>query len=768
MKDKEYYLNEAPFELPQKEKEALFSKEMNELTRYHCEACKPYSDICRCMSGEGNYDNSPYLPVTIFKDLELRSVPEESIVRRVTSSGTTGQKVSKIFLDGETAASQQRALCMITGDFIGGDRIPMLIIDTPEIVRNRAKFSARVAGIMGFSIMASRRFYALDENMNLDWESIRAFQEAAAGGPSFAFGFTFIIWQYFYRALAREENCKGKELGSTKDKLDLSNCHLIHGGGWKKLQNESVSDEEFRRRLREVCNIKSVSDYYGMAEQTGSIFMQCEEGHLHASVYSDISILDPEDFSPCEDGQWGLVALESFLPKSYPGHKLLTEDWGRILGVDDCPCGRKGKYFEISGRIKKAEVRGCSDTFESKGSNLKPDAFTDEGVTVKAGTYPPKGESSKSFSQVTRNFIDELSILLTRNREYRQYPEIYAFGFWIRKSHIDQLAEIYKSDSRQGKGLGIHIAPSNMPTMFAYSWICSLLAGNSNVVRLSTKELKVSEVLLGAIESLLDKDEYIDIRETNAFVQFPHEHGALSQLSMLADFRVIWGGDETVKAIGEIPKAEGCIDIAFPDKYSVAMFSGKSILAMDEEELKHKAHLFYNDTYGADHNACSSPKTVFWLDDCENSLLDQAKERWWTALSLESENYNLEPWITTEKYRTACLSMAVNGTKLGRMKKWTNRLYVIPCVDYIENLTKLESKFGIFYEIDIKEVEDAFRLFGEKVQTVVELGLDGRELWNKVREHDCLGVDRVVSVGEALEFNVVWDRKDLINIMSTI
>ena len=43
---------------------------------------------------------------------------------------------------------------------------------------------------------------------------------------------------------------------------------------------------------------------------------------------------------------------------------LLTEDEGRILGEDDCPCGRKGKYFEILGRVKRAEVRGCSDTYE--------------------------------------------------------------------------------------------------------------------------------------------------------------------------------------------------------------------------------------------------------------------------------------------------------------------------------------------------------------------------------------------------------------------
>ena len=37
-----------------------------------------------------------------------------------------------------------------------------------------------------------------------------------------------------------------------------------------------------------------------------------------------------------------------------------------VLGEDDCPCGLKGKYFKILGRIKNAEIRGCSDTYAAK------------------------------------------------------------------------------------------------------------------------------------------------------------------------------------------------------------------------------------------------------------------------------------------------------------------------------------------------------------------------------------------------------------------
>ena len=83
---------------------------------------------------------------------------------------------------------------------------------------------------------------------------------------------------------------------------------------------------------------------------------------MHASIFSDVIARNPEDFSVCPIGQKGILQVLSPMAVSYPGHSILTEDMGTILGVDDCPCGRKGKYFRIDGRIPKAEIRGCSDT----------------------------------------------------------------------------------------------------------------------------------------------------------------------------------------------------------------------------------------------------------------------------------------------------------------------------------------------------------------------------------------------------------------------
>ena len=216
-------------------------------------------------------------------------------------------------------------------------------------------FSARGAGILGFSIFGADRTYALNDEMEIDFDAIEAFLARHQGQKILLFGFTFMIWQHFY-----------KELLKLDRKIDLSQGILIHGGGWKKLISEAVSPAEFQKRLTDVCGLSDIHDYYGMVEQTGCIYMQCEHGHLHASNFSDIIIRNPKDFSVASFGEKGIVQVVSLLPESYPGHSLLTEDEGVVLGEDDCPCGRKGKYFKILGRLKNAEIRGCSDTYAAK------------------------------------------------------------------------------------------------------------------------------------------------------------------------------------------------------------------------------------------------------------------------------------------------------------------------------------------------------------------------------------------------------------------
>jgi len=343
-----YDLN--PYTLEKKQKEALLINELNELTEFHYKNCNEYKNILDAFGykkAEKLEDFFP-MPVLLFKEYELKS--SQNIIKTMTSSGTTSSKVSKIFLDKETAILQTKALIKIMQDFLGKKRLPMLIVDTKSTVSNRYKFSARAAGILGLSNFGRKHTYILDDDMRLKKELLLEFLNTYKDEKILIFGFTFMVWEYFYKQI--------KDLN-----LDLSNVILFHSGGWKKLENIKVSNEVFKSSFAKCCGLKNIHNFYGMVEQVGSIFVECEEGHLHTPNFADIIIRDPISLKPLAKGEKGVIELLSLIPKSYPGHVILTEDVGVILGEDDCKCGKKGKYFKVLGRLKKAEQRGCSDTF---------------------------------------------------------------------------------------------------------------------------------------------------------------------------------------------------------------------------------------------------------------------------------------------------------------------------------------------------------------------------------------------------------------------
>lgn len=345
-----------PFEMSCGEKTPFLISYLNILTALHREQCTPYRDILRALSKIDavfeRLEDFPFLPVRLFKEFELSSISDGGVVKTLTSSGTTSQKLSRIFLDKRTSLYQTKALVNILQDFVGKKRLPVIIVDCPSVLKDRGSFSARGAGIRGILNFATDHFYLLDDDMTPDFRGLAEFLSGHRGVTALMFGFTFMIWEFFCKALAGHPG-----------NLDLSGVVLLHSGGWKKLAAEAVDSMTFKNSLRTAAGITRVHNFYGMVEQTGSIFMECENGYFHASNFSDIIIRDPLRWECAPFGSEGLIEVFSLLPHSYPGHILLTEDLGTILGEDNCTCGRRGKYFLVSGRIPSAEMRGCSDTF---------------------------------------------------------------------------------------------------------------------------------------------------------------------------------------------------------------------------------------------------------------------------------------------------------------------------------------------------------------------------------------------------------------------
>ena len=328
-----------------------FNNEIRKLTQYHyknCQVYKKFIDKLRYNKKDNKLINIPFLPVNLFKTQDLISISKKKVVKILNSSGTTGTNKSKIYLDKKNSFNQKKVLNEIVSELIGSVRLPMLIIDQNPNKKKTISLEAREAGIFGFSIFGRNHLYILDKNQEIDYKNLNMFLKKFGDNSFLIFGFTSNIFKYLI------EKIKLKKINK-----NFANGILFHGGGWKKMYTKKINNLKFRSLLNKKLMLKNIYNCYGLVEQTGSIFFECQIcNSFYTSKYSDIIIRDKK-LNVLKKGK-GLIQLLSILPTSYPGHNILTEDEGELVN-NNCECKKKGKQFKIYGRIKKSEIRGCSD-----------------------------------------------------------------------------------------------------------------------------------------------------------------------------------------------------------------------------------------------------------------------------------------------------------------------------------------------------------------------------------------------------------------------
>tara|TARA_B100000686_G_C16782380_1_gene972833 strand:- start:833 stop:1894 length:1062 start_codon:yes stop_codon:yes gene_type:complete len=352
--DIESYINLKPFSLDKIKKRKFFEKTMNSLNLFHYKNSKEYKKLLDSFGysfKKKKLNEIPFLPAKLFKYFELRSVSKGKVFKTLSSSGTSSEIPSKIYLDKKNAHNQMKVLNKIITTVLGKERLPMLIIDQNPTKLNRSTFNARGAAIYGFSIFGKNHTYLLNDQGKIDYNLLNIFLNKYGKGKFFIFGFTSLVFENLV-----------KKISTKLIKFDFRNGILLHGGGWKKMQKIKINNKTFKQKLFSKIKLKNIYNYYGLVEQTGSIFIECKKCKCFVtSVFSDILIRD-KYFNVVKNGKKGLIQLFSLLPTSYPGHNILTEDIGEIVGDNGCQCGLLGKQFLVHGRAEQSEIRGCSDT----------------------------------------------------------------------------------------------------------------------------------------------------------------------------------------------------------------------------------------------------------------------------------------------------------------------------------------------------------------------------------------------------------------------
>jgi len=376
------------------------------------------------------------------------------------------------------------------------------------------------------------------------------------------------------------------------------------------------------------------------------------------------------------------------------------------------------------------------------------------------------------FDSRAVEFVKRFSQKLLTTAGIRQHPELAALGHWFRGANLHQLAQKYPNDTGDslvlGRGLAFHVAPSNVDSVFMYSWLLSLLAGNVNVVRLSQRASEAQTFLITVLAQTLAEEVGVPVRGRIVLLTYPHDDAITRALSEACQVRIVWGGDVTVRTLRAVPLRPTATEICFPDRFSACAIEAEALLALEEPALAQLASRFYNDAFWFAQQACSSPRLVAWVGLPER--IDAARARFWKVLEEElvrrppenSEAMSMTRVAATFEY--ACAALARPDGDVGLTSGQPLRLTLESPLN--EAVKAMHCGNGVFLELRIPELLELAAHLSDKEQTLAVHGFSRAQLQALVQVLPARAVDRIAPIGEALSFAPVWDGQDLISVFS--
>ncbi|RKN14900.1 gamma-glutamyl phosphate reductase [Micromonospora musae] len=357
-------------------------------------------------------------------------------------------------------------------------------------------------------------------------------------------------------------------------------------------------------------------------------------------------------------------------------------------------------------------------------------------------------------------FLVAFARRLLRPAVARRYPELGSLGFFLRRAEINKLLARVADEPGQlrfPRGTVFHVPPANVDTIFVYSWALSALAGNANVVRISSRSAGAADAVLDALnDTLAEADEAV--RQTQRMVTYGRDDVVTGALSAAADLRVIWGGDRSVNEIRRHPLAPHARDVTFPDRSSFTVLSSAGWLGADERERDAAALGLYNDSYWFDQAACSSPRTLYWVGDAAATEAARTDLLARLRAVLDGKRPEVDAAMAVEK-RVATYGLAVDGTATA-IRFDGNELATVELADPAD-IPRRWLGVGTFPQARVDTLAELAPLVVRRDQTVTHFGFKAEELVDFARTVAGRGVDRIVPIGDALSFAATWDGYDL-------
>lgn len=375
-----------------------------------------------------------------------------------------------------------------------------------------------------------------------------------------------------------------------------------------------------------------------------------------------------------------------------------------------------------------------------------------------------KSEGVLIFDDNICDIINKISKKLISFPDSKKYSDVITFAYWCRMQNLMMLKTKYQNNQiRIGKGSLFHIPPSNIPVNFAFSFIFGLLSGNSNIIRCPTKYNQQVNLIIEALRQVAVSDPFL--KEKLLVIKYNKDNDLTSYFVKNANGIIIWGGDDTILKFKGMQSNVDTLDLFFPDKQSFCIINADRLSMDSDEKIREMASKFYNDTYFMDQNACSSPHIVFWVGEYVN--VQKSKILFWKTLSqIVKLKYTLKPLMSIDKYEQLCNDAQDN--KIKEYYNFDNYIYCVQLSKIDSEILRLKGKFGYFYEYNLNNIKDLFKIVTPFCQTLTYYGFEKIVLQKIVAESVPQGIDRIVPIGKALDMGVIWDGKDIITRLSRI
>lgn len=343
----------------------------------------------------------------------------------------------------------------------------------------------------------------------------------------------------------------------------------------------------------------------------------------------------------------------------------------------------------------------------------------------------------------------------------RRSPRFVAVAYWLRKAAVQRLvAELLAQYDAYDivlapRGAVLHLPPTNVDTIFLYSWALSVLAGNCNIVRIPSQPDQATMWLTDLVCSVIR--EYGE-EERQLFCAFPHESDLVAQISARCDGRMIWGGDQKVLDVSRFPMRPDGLSLGFPDRTSIAAFSVQAYLAADDGARTKLIEGLYNDIYWFDQMGCGSPRILFWVGDGDHEAASEDLERRIAAKAAD-KGYQVDTSVALGKINLAAGALA-DGLA-ARMRHHSNALDVLDVAD-LDRLSQKKHGGGMIYVQHARLLNEVAEWADHSLQTVVHFGFSRDDLKGLANALAGRGGFRLVPPGAALQFHPIWDGVPLV------